>query len=117
MVKGEPAMVEVVRALFEHFLPEVRMEGCSLKNLRSAATSRFEEVTNLRISDLSVSEDGNLGLVFREAKNIQLGNARLAMVASMGSKWCPVRVLVNYLGRMKGHPWSPEDFLLRAGGA
>ena len=32
-------------------------------------------------------------------------------MGSSGSKWCPVRLLVNYLGRFKGHPWSPQVFL------
>ena len=66
---------------------------------------------NLRISDVSVSEGGNLQLLFRKAKNNQFGNAKKVMVASTGSKWCPVRLLVNYLAKLKAHPWGSEDFL------
>ena len=37
VVKREPAMAEVVKALFQHFLLEARIEGCSLKKLRLGA--------------------------------------------------------------------------------
>ena len=68
VVKREPATVEVVKALFQHFVPEAVIEGCSLKRLRFAAfyvllyfaNARFEKVANLRISDVSISEGGNL---------------------------------------------------------
>ena len=33
------------------------------------------------------------------------------MIAASGSKWCPVRLLVKYLARLKAHPWGSEDFL------
>ena len=77
VVKREPATVEVVKALFQHFLPEARIEGCSLKNLRSGAlyvllffsNARFKGVASLKISAVSISEEGNLQLIFRKAKN------------------------------------------------
>ena len=119
VVKKEPVKAEVVKALFQHFIREAVVKGCSLKKLRFAvlyvllyfSNARFEELANLRISNVSISEGGNLQLLFRKSKNNQFGNARKVMVASMVSKWCPVRLLVNYLGRLEGHPWGPEDFL------
>ena len=50
------------------------------------ANSRFKKVSNLRFSDISLSEDVNLKLIFRKTKNNQFGNAKLSFVASLGTK-------------------------------
>ena len=96
-------MVEVGRALFEHFLPEGGSQDCPLKNWRFRAfyvllyftNGRFEEVSNLRFSDISLTEEGILKLIFRRAKNNQFGNAKVSFVASSGTKFCPVRLILS----------------------
>ena len=62
-----------------------------MKNLRFGAlyillffsNAQFEEVASLKISDVSVLEEGNLRLIFRKAKNNHFRTAKMAMVASL----------------------------------
>ena len=74
----------------EHFLPWGGSEDCNLKNQRFAvlyvllffSNAWFEKVSNLGILNLSITEDGNLCLVFRKEKKNQFRNVKTLLVAS-----------------------------------
>ena len=76
------------------------------------ANGRFKEVSNPRFSDVSVTSEGNLKLIFRKAKNNWFRNVKVSFVASSVTIFFPKRLILNFMRKMKASPWGFEDFLI-----
>ena len=99
--------------LFQKDPSFINLRLAVLLSLQYLSMARWEEVSNLSIEDVTLTDKGNLSLRYKKAKNNQFGSARMAAIATIpDSKYDPVRLFLQYrkrleeLARLCGRPVS-----------
>ena len=69
----------------------------SKKSSLSAEREEFaEEVSNVKVKNVRITEAGNLEIIFTKAKNNQFGQPKTSIIAQLGGKFCLVRIVTTY---------------------
>jgi integrase len=73
---------------------------------------RVDELKNIRTSSLILHED-HLEIRIKKSKTDQLRQGNVVVVARLGNKYCPIRLLQKYAGKV-GINLQEDQFLFRA---
>lgn len=114
-VRKEPFEPNHIRSFFDVLVNDSvsDLRNTTLIVLSFYALLRFDEVSRLKCKDISLSEDF-VEIHIDRSKRDQLRQGDTVLVASMGGKYCPVELLINYLQlsvRCSGNNY--EHFLFR----
>ena len=97
-IKKEPLTPEILRYICEHanLHDLTSLRDVSMMLLGYSGFLRFNELVNLKLSDLHFYDD-YLKLIIRKAKTDQLRRGNEVLIARSGNPTCPVGVLERYI--------------------
>ena len=108
VVKKKPVTPEIMKALLRVMLP-VSLEAVTLIQHRLAAftvllffgCARYEEVVNVKVQNVKMTDNGNMEVIFKKAKNNKFGQPRKCIISNIGGDFCPVGILQSYLEKIR----------------
>ena len=74
-------------------------------------SARYEEVAHLDIGDIKFTENFNVKLNFRKAKNNQFGNSLTSYISKLEGDFCPSVLLSIYVDMLTDYGQGPSDAL------
>ena len=117
--KREPIQHDLLLKVVKEFLPEGLTSDVNLINFRWACfysmmfycSSRYEEMAYVNLGDIKFTQEGNVKINFRKAKNNQMGNCLTSYVAKLGGSFCPSGLLSLYIDMLKDNGHVESDAL------